>query len=137
MIMDVKEELNKRIGALDEAGAKEVIDQMLAEAKASGDGGNLDELAKALLASSRKDLDDVQKTVNDLTVKEKMGSLADALNLSYIARVYFGKSRSWLYQRVNGYSVNGKPAKFTTEESATFCKALDDIKSQIAHFSIA
>ena len=39
--------------------------------------------------------------------------MAKALSLSYIAQKYFGKSRAWLMQKVNGNTVNGKTAAFT------------------------
>jgi hypothetical protein len=61
--------------------------------------------------------------------------LAEALNMSYIARTYFGKSRSWLSQRLNGSVVNGKHASMTDEEMATLTSALQDIQSQISAFT--
>jgi len=48
-------------------------------------------------------------------------------SLSKIAKNYFGKSKEWLYQRINGYKVNGSPAQFTQEERAKLAMALQDI----------
>ena len=53
------------------------------------------------------------------------------VSLSRIASDYFGKSKEWLYQRVKGYSVNGKPAAFTPDERRKLSEALQDI-SRIA-----
>jgi len=36
-----------------------------------------------------------------------------------------------LYQKINGCSVNGKPAKFTPEEISTLNFALQDISKDI------
>ena len=58
-----------------------------------------------------------------------------AISLSYIAKKYFGKSRNWLYQRINGYMVNGKRAEFTQNEFRTFLDALDDIGTTIRNIS--
>jgi hypothetical protein len=52
--------------------------------------------------------------VND--IKEKLGNIPEIINLSAVARQCFGKSRTWLYQRLNGNIVNGKPAYFTRAE---------------------
>ena len=52
--------------------------------------------------------------------------------MAKIANDYFGKSKEWLYQRIKGYNVNGKPARFTEEERRKFSSALEDI-SRMAH----
>lgn len=59
--------------------------------------------------------------------KQKMQSVLDFVSASYIARHYFGKTRQWLYQRINGNMVNGKPANFTPEELKTLSKALSEM----------
>lgn len=41
-------------------------------------------------------------------LRDKLGELPEAISFSYIAKKYFGKSRNWLYQRINGNIVNGK-----------------------------
>lgn len=68
-------------------------------------------------------------------LRDKLGDLYDALNLAHIARTYFDKSRAWLYHRINGNIVNGKPARFTPEEEKEFYRALDDIRRQIEAFT--
>lgn len=57
----------------------------------------------------------------------QLGDLAGALSLSFIAKKYFNRSKSWLYQRLNGYKVNGKPAQFTPDERKLLADALLDI----------
>ena len=53
---------------------------------------------------------------DEMIIRAKMGEMAKALSLSYIAQKYFGKSRAWLMQKVNGNTVNGKTAAFTESE---------------------
>ncbi|BDI76172.1 hypothetical protein PC1C4_28940 [Paraprevotella clara] len=59
-----------------------------------------------------------------------MLDLNDALNYSDMARTYFGKSANWLLQRLHGYEVNGKPARFKPEEYKILSDALRDIAAK-------
>ena len=68
----------------------------------------------------------------DINMKEKLAEIQDVISLSYIAKHYFNKDKSWLYQRINGTVVNGKPAAFTDQELALFSDALRDIGSKIS-----
>ncbi len=46
---------------------------------------------------------------------------------SYIAKNYFGKSVSWLTQRINGYPVRGHVYTLTTDQKQTLNRALSEI----------
>ncbi|MCU7604834.1 DUF5053 domain-containing protein, partial [Riemerella anatipestifer] len=59
------------------------------------------------------------------------------ISLSYVAEKYFGKTKSWLYQRINENTVNGKPAKFTEKEIETLNYALQDLSKKIGSVRIA
>ncbi len=72
---------------------------------------------------------------DEVILKDKLGELPEAISFSYIAKKYFGKSRNWLYQRINGYTVNGKSAQFTQSEYDTFLSALEDIGKMIHNTS--
>ena len=89
----------------------------------------VDELAQGTLAK-------VEQLKED-AIKLQMGNVSNYLSMSYIAKQYFGKTRAWLYQRINGHSVNGKPCRFTEEEKATFNRALQDISKEIGSLHIA
>ena len=65
------------------------------------------------------------------SVKMQLEKVSQIVSLSYIATRYFSKTRNWLYQKINGCSVNGKPAKFTPEEISTLNFALQDISKDI------
>lgn len=67
----------------------------------------------------------------DISVKKNLGDMADALNLSYIAKHYFNKDRTWLYQRLNKSTVNGKPASFTNAELHTLSQSLEELSQQL------
>ena len=69
---------------------------------------------------------------DEMIFRAKLGDLPDALSFSYIAQKYFGKSRGWLMQKVNGNRVNGKIAAFTDEERRQFREALQDLSKQMS-----
>lgn len=76
------------------------------------------------------------EAAEELIMVHKLGNIAQAISLSYIANTYFGKSRSWLYQRLNGHNVNGKQAQFTAEEKKQFASALKDLSIQLQETSL-
>ena len=58
------------------------------------------------------------------------------LPISYIAKNYFGKSSSWLYQRINGTNVRGRTYTLNGEQKKVFNSALKEIGEKIASLSI-
>ena len=68
---------------------------------------------------------------DEMIFRAKLGDLPEALSFSYIAQKYFGKSRGWLMQKVNGNKVNGKIASFTDEERQQFREALQDLSKKM------
>ena len=125
----------KQMEAAGDPAATEYLKEITAQAKAEGKIQEMNEALQYLIASADRHLDNVGKCVQEYTIHERMGSLTEVINLAYIARHYFGKTRQWLYQRLKGQTVNGKPAAFTDAEEATFIKALQDIGMQLATFT--
>ena len=90
-------------------------------------------IMRELLAKNRESRR-VKRT--DINIKEKLIEIQDIISLSYIAKHYFGKDKSWIYQRINGTCVNGKPAAFTNEELDILSNALKDIGTKISDTSL-
>ncbi|MEG2599645.1 MAG: DUF5053 domain-containing protein [Muribaculaceae bacterium] len=67
--------------------------------------------------------------IDEFDIKVQLANVDNMINFSFIAKHYFGKSRNWIYQRINGNIINGKPAKFTAEELNTFNIALKDMST--------
>lgn len=88
---------------------------------------------KNRLAISAKN---IEKAENAITLKKQLGEVSEIVSLSYIARTYFGKTRAWLHQRINGNMVNGKSAQFTGTELQQFQHALKDISKKLGSLSI-
>lgn len=79
---------------------------------------------------------DFIERAEEAILRDKLGELPEAISFSYIAKKYFGKSRNWLYQRINGNIVNGKKARFTDNELQTFLNALKDVNEMIHQTSL-
>lgn len=125
----------KQMEAAGDPAAADYLKEITARAQAEGKLQEMNEALRYLMASAGRRLDSVEKSIASYTMHERLGALTEAVNLAYIARHYFGKSRQWLYQRLKGQNVNGKPAKFTEEEEATFLKALEEIGGQLISFT--
>lgn len=85
------------------------------------------------LAGIKSEMADINK---ELTVKEQLKDISEVVSLSYIAKKYFGKSRAWLYQRINGNPVRGQVYKLSPEEIDTLNFALRDIGNKLGSLSI-
>ncbi|WP_294629748.1 DUF5053 domain-containing protein [uncultured Bacteroides sp.] len=72
-------------------------------------------------------VDEAKKLAKIAERKKILDKVLDFASMSYIAEHYFGKSRQWLYQRINGNVVNGKPVDFTQEELKTLSFALSEL----------
>lgn len=100
---------------------------------------------EALVYLKENDSEEVQLMLSDLlsvglaevrqeveTLKKQIGEVYDLIPLSYIAEKYFGKTRAWLYQRLNGYQVRGKVYSLNEKEKEIFNKAMQDLAERFA-----
>jgi len=69
-------------------------------------------------------------------VRSRLDSVLPAISLSYIAKTYFNKSRSWLAQRINGNKVNGVQAQFSEEELRILDFALKDLSTKLSNITL-
>jgi len=138
MKKDIIEKWNKVKAAYDNAATEE---DKAAAAKLQH------EIQDSLNADELKDFNDLLLTDTEVLlqegdemiaagIKEKLGDLPDMVSMVYISQKYFGKSGSWLSQRINGHKVNGKPAKFTDAELSQLQDALHDIGNKLLAFAI-
>ena len=102
--------------------------------------GNMTEEERASYGSSiATDIDRILKAVDDdlealkaEKIRSAMGELGNAISFAYIAKHYFGKSQSWLTQRLNGSTVNGKTARFNKTELIQFQNAIHDLGRKLS-----
>ena len=93
------------------------------------------EMQEYLSAFMEEGLSRLEEEVADL--RKQIGTEYDLLPLSYIAKHYFGKSKAWLFQRINGYRVRGKVYTLNDEQKAILNEAVQDIAKKIGSVHIA
>lgn len=83
----------------------------------------------------------IEKEAGELAERVKLekqiAPYKDIIPLSYIARTYFGKSASWLSQRINGTRVRNKVYTLSKEDVEIFNHALQDISKKLGSLSIS
>ncbi|MBW7871621.1 MAG: DUF5053 domain-containing protein [Flavobacteriia bacterium] len=65
------------------------------------------------------------------SMKELMWDIIVDISWANISTKYFGKSRSWLSQKMNGIDGNGLPTEFTEDEKEKMKFALNDLADRI------
>lgn len=91
-----------------------------------------DEDASSVLAVSLEHIKDSHAEIDNYLIRRQLEDVLPCISLAYIAETYFKKSRQWLYQRVNGLMVNGKPARFTPDEIRILNNALQDLARRLS-----
>lgn len=76
-------------------------------------------------------LNDVEKEIKKLDVKIQLAEISEFINMSYIAKHYFNRSKQWLSQRINGNVVGGKPRYLSEKEKEILNFALQDLSKRI------
>ena len=90
---------------------------------------------QSYIESTESGLYNAVQGAENLIERVNLGEVASMISVAYIAEKYFGRTRQWLYQRLNGYTVNGKPARFNSKEKLQLKEALLDISQQIQQTS--
>lgn len=75
---------------------------------------------------------DTNKEANELLLRDKLESVLPFISVSALVKTYFKHSPQWFYQRLNGSTVNGKPARFNEDELKILSHALVDIGKKIS-----
>jgi len=92
-----------------------------------------EKFSEAMIASAKE----TAEKATQLAMKQKLKEVIPAISMVYIAKTYFNKTDAWLYQRINGNIVNGKPATFTPKEKEIMKYALNDISSKLGSLSVS
>lgn len=129
---ELLKELKTLVGGEGEENRRR-FSEILKELETRKDEPQVQEALSAFVASG---VDEMKQDIATLRqqIEEEDYKL---IPISYIAKKYFGKSASWLYQRINGNKVGGRTYTLNEEQKATFNAALQDIADRIRSFSIA
>ena len=71
-----------------------------------------------------------------LSIKAQVKEISEIVSLKYIAKNYFGKSASWLSQRINGSPVRGKIYCLKESELDILNSAIQDIGKKLGSLTI-
>ncbi len=82
-------------------------------------------------------LNDTKQEIKALNVKMQLAEITEFINMSYIAKHYFNKSKQWLSQRINGNVVSGKPRFLSEKEKETLNFALQDLSNKIKSVQVS
>lgn len=117
----------------DERGSfQKLIDQYLSDKTAE----ETQMIADIMLECVNEDIERADALIRETRLRKVLEKVYDAVSWSYIAKTYFGKSRSWLNQRLNNFLVNGKEAQFTADELSQLQKALLDLSGDIKNTAL-
>ena len=120
------------IGGTDEINRQrfsEILKELEMHKDKPGVQAALSQFVASGIEETKKDIDNIRQQMQEDDYK--------LLPLSYIAKQYFNKSRSWLYQRINGYPVRGKVYTLNDKEKEIFNIAVQDIARKIGSVRIA
>jgi hypothetical protein len=71
------------------------------------------------------------RTQEKVSTREQLKDIALDVTWAKIAQKYFGKSSSWIYNKINEIDGNGGKGGFTEEERKQFKAALYDLAERI------
>ncbi|MDO4180080.1 MAG: DUF5053 domain-containing protein [Bacteroidales bacterium] len=133
---ELKEEL-KLLGTLtgeeSDAKFKEIADRYTRPE----DKAEIHAYLESTLDGIESDMQELDESLDRmLLIKKQIREVSEIIPLQYIAKNYFGKSASWLSQRINGNSVRGKIYRLKESEIATLNMAIQDIGKKLGSLTI-
>jgi len=129
----MKEKIETLLKIKDKESFEKANKELAASFKTKEDKAAFQKAFFEALSERGKQIKNIEKEVN---LRVRMKEISEMISLSYIAKNYFQKSKEWLYQRINGYIVNGKESTFTSTELDRLDFALKDISNKIGSFSV-
>lgn len=125
------EELRKEFVSLDTDEQRAEFDSKMKRIISSKNKEEAVLFQQAFIEGAKDACKEAEATIEYVNLRLRLEKIYSLVSWSYIAKEYFGKSRAWLNQRINGFIVNGKGAEFTTEEKKILSDALFDISKKI------
>ena len=107
---------------------KKQVDTLKNHFTSEADIKQMDAFIENMVKEEMKERD---RMFNEIKLHAELIINKEIIPFSYIAKKYFKKSKAWLYQRLNGNNINGKPIHFTEKEIEIFNFAIQDISKQL------
>jgi len=137
--MELKKELSKLKGYIDvcdEVKMREQTNFINENFKSEKDLDEIEDFMRKGLKEIADNTEELIQRAESILIREQLKEVGEIVSMSYIARNYFNKNRTWLYQKINGNLKNGKKVKFSDSEIQTFNFALRDISNKIGSIAI-
>lgn len=131
-VMEEFKSLAELSDAVSESRKDELVEWLVAHKE--GHEEEIDAFLEKWLCDMETDVEDIKQQALREQINDKAYKL---IPWSYIAKEYFGKSVSWLTQRINGYTVRGKVYTLNEEQKATLNRALAEIGKFIGSYRVA
>ena len=123
---------------------------LIAQIKNAQDAEDLQkivDIVNTLSASDREEIEplleemgnrflvNAKETINAVKIAMQLEDVSNYISISYIAKRFFGKSRSWLHNKINGNFSNGKPSSFSDTELKKLKEALNTLSEELKKVS--
>lgn len=95
------------------------------------DEAELQEAVTEDFAGIHEDIEEARILRQRIEVRKILSETLPFISVSEFSKTYFGKSASWLHQRINGNEVHGKTATFTPGELHQLADALNDVADKL------
>jgi hypothetical protein len=94
------------------------------------------QVQKIFLCSLDAKAGEAQRLIREVNLKIELENVSQYVSMSYIAQRFFGKSRQWLNNRIKGNLVNGKIARFSSDELNCLSSALLKLSGEIKNTAL-
>lgn len=71
-------------------------------------------------------------TITKMTMKQTLQDILLDISWAHLSMRYFGRSRSWLHQKLDGRNSNGGDGDFSEQEREQLKAALKDLSRRIS-----
>ena len=134
--IELLEEYKALAGKCDKASVRRMreIGEWLENHRAEIDGKEASAFLDAWLSEMEADNEEIKQTALRSQIPDIIYKL---IPWKYIAETYFGKSQSWLAQRVNGYTVRGHQYTLSDDQKQTLNHALGEVGALIGSYRLA
>ena len=103
-------------------------------------GGKTDtekeQMGVAVLETKISKFKEIKRIDNEIKFIEQLDGLEKYLNMAQLSKDYFGKQKTWLYNRLHGWNVHGKPAQFTNTERKQFADMLLSLSDNMKNVAL-
>jgi hypothetical protein len=130
MEKDYNEEIEQLI-SVGRGLSDEEFDKLIDNYFGDKTGAEKERLGEAVISVKLSKMEEIREIDREIKFLDQLDGLEKYLNMAQLAKSCFGKTRTWLYQRLHGWNVHGKPSRFTDSERKQFADALLSLSEKL------